>query len=111
MDGQAGETEFATPFRVGEWLVDPQLDEISRSGEIHKLQPRMIRLLSRLAESQGQVVGTQELLDSVWPGVIVGSASVYQVVSRLRKTLGDTGFVPNYIATVPRRGYRLVAAV
>ena len=37
------------------------------------------------------------------------AASVYQAVSQLRKILGDAGDPPTYIATVPRKGYRLVA--
>jgi transcriptional activator of cad operon len=51
------------------------------------------------------------LLNEVWTGVVVGSASVYQAVSQLRKLLGDVDPEPTYIATVPRRGYRLIAAV
>jgi TolB-like protein/Flp pilus assembly protein TadD len=43
--------------------------------------------------------------------VIVGPASVYQAISQLRKILGDTDPEPTYIATVPRKGYRLIAAV
>ena len=98
-------------FRIGEWSVEPGLDEISRSAEVVKLEPRMMRLLCRLAESHGQVVSYQELLDSVWAGVVVGPASVYQGVSALRRVLGDSGDTPTYIATVSRKGYRLVAPV
>ena len=98
-------------FQVGDWSIDPGLDEISRGAEVVKLEPRMMRLLCRLYESHGQVVSYQELLDSVWAGVVVGPASVYQGVSALRKILGDTGRTPTYIATVSRKGYRLIAAV
>lgn len=98
-------------FRIGEWSVDPDLDEISRGAEVVKLEPRTMRLLCRLAESPGHTVSNQQLLDSVWPGVIVGPASVYQAVFALRKILGDTGGNPTYIATVARKGYRLVAPV
>ena len=93
------------------WSVEPGLDEISRGAEVVKLEPRMMRLLCRLAESRGQVVSYQELLDSVWAGVVVGPASVYQGVSALRRILGDSGDTPTYIATVSRKGYRLVAPV
>ena len=97
------------PFRVGDWLVDAELDEITRGDEIQKLEPRMVRLLVHLAQRPGQVVSTKHLLDSVWSDVVVGPASVYQAVSQLRKLLGDTGTTPAYIATVPRKGYRLIA--
>ncbi|HUQ12565.1 MAG TPA: winged helix-turn-helix domain-containing protein [Steroidobacteraceae bacterium] len=89
--------------------MNPNLDEMSRGDLVIKLEPRMARLLGRLAGNPGEVVSTQQLLDSVWPDVVVGPASVYQAISHLRKLLGDTGSTPTYIATVPRKGYRLVA--
>jgi TolB-like protein/DNA-binding winged helix-turn-helix (wHTH) protein len=96
---------------VGEWLVEPAVDSISRNGEVHKLEPRTMRLLLCLANSSGAVVSVDRLLTEVWPGVIVGSASVYQAVSQLRRLLGDVDPDPIYIATVPRKGYRLIAPV
>src|SRR5687767_1963986 len=98
-------------FRLGEWRVDPALDQISRDQETVRLEPRTMRLLVRLADTPGQVVSSRELLDTVWSGVVVGPASVYQAISQLGKLLGDTDPVPTFIATVPRKGYRLVAPV
>jgi TolB-like protein/DNA-binding winged helix-turn-helix (wHTH) protein/Tfp pilus assembly protein PilF len=97
--------------QTGEWVVHPALDSISRGTETHKLEPRAMRLLLCLAESAGEVVSIDRLLTEVWAGVVVGSASVYEAVSQLRKILGDVGPQPTYIATVPRKGYRLVAPV
>jgi transcriptional activator of cad operon len=51
------------------------------------------------------------LLDQVWSGVVVTPDSVYQAVASLRRLLGDDAKQPAYIATVPRLGYRMVAAV
>ena len=99
------------PFRVGEWLVEPMLDQVTRGSEVYRLEPRTMRVLVRLAQSPGKVVSSEELLDSAWSGVIVSPASVYQAISQLRKLLGDIEPAPRYIATVPRRGYRLVAPV
>src|ERR1700730_687266 len=98
-------------FRVGDWVVEPALDTISRGGVAEKLEPRAMRLLMCLITSDGGVVSIERLLAEVWAGVIVGPASVYQAISQLRKILGDTDPEPTYIATVPRKGYRLVAAV
>ena len=96
---------------IGEWLVNPALDTISRGAETHKLEPRTMRLLMCLAQAEGRSVSLDHLLAEVWTGVVVGSASVYQTVSQLRKLLGDVESPPRYIATVPRKGYRLVATV
>jgi transcriptional activator of cad operon len=97
--------------QIGEWLVDAALDTISRGSEAHKLEPRTMRLLLCLADAGGAVVSVDRLLTEVWSGVIVGSASVYQAVSQLRKLLGDVDPEPTYLVNVPRKGYRLIAAV
>ena len=112
MPGESVSSNAVEPaFRIGEWLVEPALDKISRGIEVHRLEPRTTRLLVRLAEAPGKVVSSQQLLDSVWSGVVVGPASVYQAVSQLRKLLGDSDPDPHYIVTVPRKGYRLIAPV
>jgi TolB-like protein/DNA-binding winged helix-turn-helix (wHTH) protein/Flp pilus assembly protein TadD len=97
--------------QIGEWIVHPALDSISRGTETQKLEPRAMRLLLCLANSAGEVVSIDRLLTEVWVGVVVGSASVYEAVSHLRKILGDVDPKPTYIATVPRKGYRLIASV
>jgi TolB-like protein len=101
----------STLLRIGDWRVDPAVDEISRDGTVVKLEPLSTRLLVYLAERAGQVVGVEDLLNEIWAGVIVTSDSVYQAVAALRRTLGDNSKDPKYIATLPRRGYRLVAKV
>jgi TolB-like protein/DNA-binding winged helix-turn-helix (wHTH) protein/tetratricopeptide (TPR) repeat protein len=99
------------PIRIGDWIADPQTDTISRRGETQKLEPRTMRLLLRLAETPGDVLSVDQMLSEVWHGVVVGPASVYQAISQLRRTLGDSDAAPSYLSTVPRKGYRLIAAV
>jgi transcriptional activator of cad operon len=103
--------ESSSVVQIGEWTVHPALDSISRGTETQKLEPRAMRLLMCLANSAGEVVSVDRLLTEVWAGVVVGSASVYESVSQLRKILGDVDPKPSYIATVPRKGYRLIASV
>jgi transcriptional activator of cad operon len=104
--GQPGEV-----VQVGDWFVNRALDTLYHGSETHKLEPRTMRLLVCLANSVGAVVSVDRLLTEVWTGVVVGPASVYQAVSQLRKLLGDADPNPTYIATVPRKGYRLIATV
>jgi len=98
-------------LRIGAWCVDPTAGQISRGGEVVRLEARTLRLLLDLAEHAGQVVSIDDLLDRVWAGVIVTPDSVYQAVASLRRLLGDDPRRPSYIATVPRLGYRLIASV
>jgi transcriptional activator of cad operon len=96
---------------VGAWSVNPASGEISRDGETVRLELRTMRLLVCLAERAGAVVSIDDLLKEVWPEVTVTPDSVYQAVASLRRVLGDDPKQPTYIATVPRLGYRMVAAV
>ena len=98
-------------FRVGQWRVDPALNEISRDGTTVKLEPRTLRVLVCLAERAGEVVSVNQLLDTVWKDLVVTQHSVYQAVAALRQALGDDPKAPTYVANVPRRGYRLVATI
>ncbi|WP_109126463.1 winged helix-turn-helix domain-containing protein [Dyella sp. C11] len=98
-------------LRVGDWTVHPLADQIVRGDSTVKLEARTMRLLLCLAGRAGEVVSIDELLAEVWNGVIVTPDSVYQAVTALRRLLGDDPKQPAYIATVPRRGYRLIASV
>jgi DNA-binding winged helix-turn-helix (wHTH) protein len=101
----------STVLRIGEWRVDPNLDELSREGQTIRPEPRTMRLLLYLAVHAGRVVDMQELLDEVWPNVVVTQGSVYQAIGQLRRILGDESEHPKYIENLPRRGYRLIAPV
>lgn len=100
------------PLRIGAWRVDPLACEMARAGEESvRVEARTMRLLLHLASRAGEVVSIDELLDRVWTGVIVTPDSVYQAITSLRRQLGDDPKRPAYIATVPRLGYRLIAAI
>src|SRR3989454_9093528 len=98
-------------LRVGDWTVEPDLNQLSTQGRAVKVEPKAMAVLLHLADRPGQVVGREALLAQGWPGVIVGDDSLTQVVIKLRKALGDDPDRPTYIQTVTKRGYRLVAPV
>jgi transcriptional activator of cad operon len=99
------------PLRIGDWFVNPLSGEIARGEERVRLEARAMRLLLCLAETPGEVVSIDALLNQVWSGVVVTPDSVYQAVAALRRLLGDDAKQPAYIVTVPRLGYRLIAPV
>jgi transcriptional activator of cad operon len=107
----APESSFKDMLRIGDWSVRPLAGQMTRGDETVRVEARTMRLLLCLAENAGEVVSIDDLLDQVWQGVIVTPDSVYQAVTALRRLLGDDPKQPAYIATVPRRGYRMVATV
>ncbi|MFI8417507.1 lysine decarboxylation/transport transcriptional activator CadC [Serratia sp. NPDC078593] len=99
-------------FRVGEWLVTPADNQISRDGRQKTLEPRLIDMLFYFAQHPDVVLSRDELIDNVWKRNIVTNHVVTQSISELRKYLKDgDADSPEYIITVPKRGYKLAASV
>lgn len=103
--------EAGADLRVGDWRVFPARNEIRRGDESVKLELKVIEVLIHLARRAGQVVGREELLSAVWPGVVVGDDALTQAIIKLRKALGDDAHRPRFIETISKRGYRLIAPV
>ena len=86
-----------------------EFDELRRElrveGEVVGLEPKPIEVLHQLLLRAGQVVTKEDLLESVWPGLMVVDGSLATAVSKLRKALGDDE--SSVLLTVPRVGYRL----
>ncbi|MDM0109369.1 winged helix-turn-helix domain-containing protein [Variovorax sp. J22R24] len=93
----------------GPFLIDSDRSELTREGAAVALRPKTFALLQYLADRAGHVIGKQELLDGVWPGVVVSDDSLTQAVSELRSALADRD--QRLIRTVSRRGYLLDAKV
>ncbi len=96
-------------IRVGAWRIEPQLNRVSSGDTVLQLEPRVIDLLSFLAERPGEVVGKKELLDRVWGDVHITEGVLKRAIWELRRSLGDDAKKPRLIETIPRRGYRLIA--
>lgn len=75
------------------------------------LRPKAAAVLSALVACPGAVVSRQDLMRAVWPDGFVGDAALAVCVTELRRAFGDDARRPGYVATAPRRGYRLVAEV
>ena len=96
---------------LGEWTIIPEANELRHSsGRRERLEARAMDVLVLLHRRVGSVITVDEILDAVWDGRAVTSHSVAIVVSDLRKALGDDARDPRYIETIPKRGYRLLAA-
>ncbi|AIY67480.1 winged helix-turn-helix domain-containing protein [Pseudoalteromonas piratica] len=74
-----------------------------------RLEPKMCELLAYFCQNQNQVISKEQLLDDVWHGRYVSDNTVSKLITKLRKALQDDARNPEYITTVPKRGYRFVA--
>lgn len=96
------------PYVFGPFRLDPARRALDVSGAPVALSSRAFDLLQFLIEARDRVVGREELMARVWPGVVVESSNLTVQMSALRRALGDTGDEPHLIATIPGRGYRFI---
>jgi TolB-like protein/DNA-binding winged helix-turn-helix (wHTH) protein len=95
-------------FQIGDWLVEPDLNKISRDGGNKTLPPRVMDLLVYMQSQVGEVVSHDDIIEHVWDGAHVTESSVYTSINELRVALGDHKEAPKYIETISKRGYRLI---
>jgi len=100
-----------TTWRIGEWLVEPSLQRMRLGDNEVRLAPKPLAVLLRLAAQPGQCVRRDVLIGEVWERQFVNDEVLSRTVAELRRLLGDSARIPQYIETIPKRGYRLVAPV
>src|SRR5262245_4631354 len=98
-------------YEFDEFRLDVEKHRLLRNGEIVALTPKAVEKLRVLVERPQVVIERDELLTSVWHDVAVEDGNLTVTVSMLRKALGENGNGRKFIETVPRRGYRFMAAV
>ena len=96
-------------LRFGDWKFTPKALSLRRGDYVARHEYKVIQTLYLLASHAPNVMTRETLLNTVWLNVVVGDNSLHRVISMLRKTLGHpTNADTQYIATVPRIGYRFV---
>jgi DNA-binding winged helix-turn-helix (wHTH) protein len=98
-------------FRIGDWLVEPALNRLTRGQESAQIELKLMEVLVHLAGRPGELVSKRDLMDAVWQVEVISDGTLTRAVALLRKALGDDARHPQYIETIPKRGYRFIAPV
>jgi DNA-binding winged helix-turn-helix (wHTH) protein/TolB-like protein/Tfp pilus assembly protein PilF len=98
-------------YEFGRFRLKSDERVLLRGEEFVPLTPKAFDILLILLENDGRIVRKDELMKKVWPDTFVEEGNLTQNVSLLRKALGESSAGPQFIETVPRRGYRFVAPV
>src|ERR1700723_2566300 len=100
-------------YRFGVFEVFAESREVFRQGHRVKMQEQPFEFLLLLLEHPGEIVDREQLRMRLWPGdtFVDFGQSLSAAVTKLRQALGDDSANPRFIETVPRRGYRFIAAV
>ncbi|HEY0112715.1 MAG TPA: transcriptional regulator [Allosphingosinicella sp.] len=98
-------------FRFDRFLLDLGNRQLRRDGAPVELNARYLDALALLVREAGRLVTKDRFMDEVWRGVPVTDEALTQCVKTLRRQLGDEAARPSFIETVPKHGYRFIAAV
>jgi TolB-like protein/DNA-binding winged helix-turn-helix (wHTH) protein len=82
-----------------------------RDGDRVSLTPKSFDVLAYLVEHVGRVVTQDEILEALWPETYVNPEVLRKNIQEIRKALGDRSDNPEFVETLPKRGYRFVAPV
>src|ERR1700686_4853578 len=100
-------------YKFGVFETDAGTGELRKSGVRMRLQDQPFQVLVVLLERPGEVVTREELRQRLWPAdtFVDFDLSLNSALKKLRYALGDVADSPTFIETIPRRGYRFIAAV
>src|SRR5919108_5760831 len=100
-------------YRFGDLEFDPRSGELRKDGLTVRLQEQPFQILVLLLARPGELVTRDEARQSLWPGdtFVDFDVGLNSAVKRLRDALDDSAEEPRFVETLPRRGYRFIAAV
>jgi DNA-binding winged helix-turn-helix (wHTH) protein len=98
-------------FTFDQFTLDTAERQLRRDGAPVELNARYFDALALLVREAGKLVSKDRFMDEVWRGVPVTDEALTQCIRTLRRQLGDNAADPRFIETVPKHGYRFIAAV
>jgi serine/threonine-protein kinase len=99
--------------QFGPFELDRRSGHLYKSGIRVRLQDQPLQVLTILLERPGEMVTREELRRRLWPAdtYVDFEQGLNAAVKRLRRALGDSADVPRFVETLPRHGYRFIAAL
>src|SRR3954468_23175846 len=99
--------------RFGVFEADMVTGELLRQGRKVPLQQQPFLVLALLLERAGDVVSREDLQKAVWPSdtFVDFDFGLNTAIKKIRAALGDSAGSPRFVETLPRKGYRFIAAV
>jgi adenylate cyclase len=96
---------------IAGWHFNQSSHNLQKDDKTVRLEPKTAQLLSYMAQNQGKPLSREQLLQSVWPDVIVSDEVLTNAVNKIRKAFDDDRKNPKIVETIPKVGYTLIASV
>ncbi len=95
-------------FRFEEFTLDTRNKTLIRQGKALALNPKYFDVLEFLVVHAHELVSKDRLFETVWRDVFVTDSAITQSIKDIRKVLGDRADEPQFIRTIPKRGYMFI---
>lgn len=105
------EEHAAACYRSRDVVIDCRDFSVLKNGQQQSLTPRAFDVLRYLVERRDRVVEKSEIFEQVWKEKFVTDNALTRVVADIRQALGDSADSPQFIETVPKRGYRFIGPI
>jgi len=105
---ETAERDAPELYQFGPFLLEPAERRLLRGNEVVALTPKAFDTLVLLVRNSGHLLEKDELIRLLWPNSFIEEGNLSNNIFLLRKVLGED---PQYIETVPTRGYRFVGAI
>src|SRR6266404_5664915 len=98
-------------YEFGTYRLDVVERLLLRDGKPVEVTAKVFDLLVIMVENQGKLMEKSQLLEALWPDSFVEEVNLSVNMSALRRALGESASQPQFIETIPKRGYRFIGAV
>ena len=98
-------------FYLNTWYVTPDQNKLKNKKQEFFIEPKLMEVLSFLCINAPAIISADKLIENCWPNQYVNDNPLHKCIAQLRKILGDTIKNPQYIKTITRRGYSIVAQI
>ena len=98
-------------YRFDPFSLDTESFELRRDGDVVAVEPQVFNVLAFLIKNRDRIVTKDEMIEAVWDGRAISDGALNSRINSARRAVGDDGDTQSIIKTIPRRGFRFVAAI
>ena len=98
-------------FKFGDYVLESREHSLRKGAQQIHLRPKAFETLLYLVKHHGSLIKKQDMLDDLWPNVIVTENTLSHCIDEVRQALQDNAQKPTFIRTIPRVGFKFIAEV
>ncbi len=98
-------------YYLGSWIITPDQNKLKNKNQEIFIEPKLMEVLHFLCLNAPQIVAIEKVIETCWPNQFISDNPLHKCIARLRKILGDNVKKPEYIKTISKKGYAIVAEI